>query len=191
MAARIVEEDFNTKGYTIDAMQRLAKHADGRFEHMVFRYWIEVYNNALMEVPVDTGALRASIRIQKAKPTRGLYERAAKSHTVETGWYIVAGGGGVINPKHRKEVNYARAVHDGYFSDGTQMAVVFGYKRKKKVGIGQWRPGNPFLTRAIQKTAPFLENLLKEYMNEKAKIWVANQPSVPSRFNIPTIIRNP
>jgi len=189
MAARIVETDMGTKGATVKAMDRLKAHASQKFDKMVFEYWVAVYNTALQLVPVDTGALRASIRIQKAKPTGQVFERAATLDIVETGYYIVAGGNGVINPKHRKEVDYARAVHDGYFRGGTQLAVVIGLKRKKRVGIGRWVPGNPFLTKAIQANAGTLRDLVDKYMKGKQKTWTANQP--PVTFSVPTIIRNP
>ena len=48
--------------------------------------------------PVDTSALLSSIRTE----SRGPHEVA-----------IVAGGGGFINPRTGREVDYARQVHDG------------------------------------------------------------------------------
>ena len=48
--------------------------------------------------PVDTGALMASIRVEM----RGPHDAA-----------LVAGGGGFVNPRTGREVDYARAVHDG------------------------------------------------------------------------------
>lgn len=48
--------------------------------------------------PVDTGALMSSIRWER----RGPYEAA-----------LIAGGGGFINPRTGREVDYARYVHDG------------------------------------------------------------------------------
>ena len=48
--------------------------------------------------PVDTGSLMASIRAER----RGPLESA-----------LVAGGGGYMNPKTGKMVDYARQVHDG------------------------------------------------------------------------------
>ena len=50
-------------------------------------------------VPVDTGALQKSIRVEKKKKLEVL---------------IIAGGGGVINPKTGREVDYA-----GYVEFGT------------------------------------------------------------------------
>lgn len=48
--------------------------------------------------PIDTSALMSSIRAER----RGPYESA-----------LVAGGGGYINPRTGREVDYARYVHDG------------------------------------------------------------------------------
>ena len=48
--------------------------------------------------PVDTSALLSSIRTESRDP-----------HEVA----IVAGGGGFINPRTGREVDYARQVHDG------------------------------------------------------------------------------
>ncbi|HDI53113.1 MAG TPA: HK97 gp10 family phage protein [Candidatus Bathyarchaeota archaeon] len=54
-------------------------------------------------VPVDTGALRRSIR-QEPRPRR-------EGDGYEAG--ITAGGGGVVNPKTGREVNYAAYVEYG------------------------------------------------------------------------------
>jgi HK97 gp10 family phage protein len=48
--------------------------------------------------PVDTGALMASIRVEAKGPLSSS---------------LVAGGGGYINPKTLRPVDYARRVHDG------------------------------------------------------------------------------
>jgi hypothetical protein len=48
--------------------------------------------------PIDTATLMASIRAER----RGLYESA-----------LIAGGGGWVNPKTGREVDYAKPVHDG------------------------------------------------------------------------------
>lgn len=48
--------------------------------------------------PVDTGALASSIRAERRGPFRTA---------------LVAGGGGFINPRTGREVDYARLVHDG------------------------------------------------------------------------------
>jgi len=81
-------------------------------------------------VPVDTGALRRSIR-QEPKPQR------------EDGYYvagITAGGGGVVNPRTGREVDYA-----AYVEFGTSRA-----------------PAQPYLTPALYEAGGhFLEAFLR------------------------------
>ena len=48
--------------------------------------------------PVETGALRSSIRGERRGPLASA---------------LVAGGGGFLNPRTGREVDYARYVHDG------------------------------------------------------------------------------
>ena len=48
--------------------------------------------------PVDTGALSESIRVERIGPLSTL---------------LVAGGGGHVNPRSGREVDYAVAVHEG------------------------------------------------------------------------------
>lgn len=48
--------------------------------------------------PVETGALRSSIRAERHGPLTAV---------------LVAGGGGFVNPRTGREVDYARHVHDG------------------------------------------------------------------------------
>ena len=72
--------------------------------------------------PVDTGALMLSIRILEESGEKGVggsYEVMApvagymgEKPIVYT---VAAGGGGYINPKTLREVDYAEAVHDGTF----------------------------------------------------------------------------
>ncbi len=80
-------------------------------------------------VPVDTGALRRSIR-QEPKPQR------------EDGYYvagITAGGGGVVNPRTGREVDYA-----GFVEWGTSRT-----------------PAQPYLTPAIYEAG---EHLLEAFL---------------------------
>jgi hypothetical protein len=48
--------------------------------------------------PVDTGALMASVRAERRGPLES---------------DLIAGGGGYVNPKTLRPVDYARPVHDG------------------------------------------------------------------------------
>jgi len=158
MAVRIVEDDFGTKGATIKKLKQLQREGPKRFEKMALMYWQRVYANAVRDCPVDTGALRASIRIKKGKSNMRSYEVARGSVEGVLEYYIIAGGGGVINPKHRREVHYALAVHDG-------------------VPVRRI-PANPFLDRAIQKTEAYLWELMKKHANWYVKEWAKDQPAI-------------
>jgi HK97 gp10 family phage protein len=57
-----------------------------------------VVDSARAFCPVDTGALASSIRAERRGPTDAA---------------LVAGGGGLINPRTGRPVDYAVAVHDG------------------------------------------------------------------------------
>lgn len=48
--------------------------------------------------PIETGVLRASIRAERRGPLTTV---------------LVAGGGGFVNPRTGREVDYARYIHDG------------------------------------------------------------------------------
>jgi HK97 gp10 family phage protein len=82
--------------------------------------------------PVDTGSLKRSIR----------YERDP-----EGGVIIVAGGGGVVNPRTRREVDYAAYVE-------------FGSSRS---------PAQPFLQPALEKNLPSLDALLSGKIEEAVR----------------------
>jgi HK97 gp10 family phage protein len=104
----------------------------------------ELSNKALVELaeqiiedakalcPVDTGSLRRSIR----------YERDPDGGVV-----IAAGGGGVVNPRTRREVDYAAYVE-------------FGTSRL---------PAQPFLQPALEKNLPNLEGLFSGKIEEAVR----------------------
>ena len=73
MAVRVVETDFDTKGKTIRTMDRIQRTMPNIFEHALFRWWQKVYFRALREVPIDTAALRATIRIKRKESNVGKY----------------------------------------------------------------------------------------------------------------------
>jgi len=189
MAMRIEEEDFGTKRATINKLNQISRDAPTKLDKMVFAFFKKVYMTALEEVPVDTGALRASIRLQKGEPS-GKFVVGRGLENAESSYKIIAGGGGVINPKHRKEVDYARAVHDGHFAGGTGLVTIKGRKSKKRVGKGRWTPGRPFLSTAIQKNRAYLDQLVKEYMDDIEAEWVKDQP-MPNIWKLPIRLRSP
>jgi len=181
MSARIEEYDFGTKAATRRKIQEMQDTAPMKFDRAVYKWWFKVYQTALQECPVDTGALRASIRIQRGETEpQGKFVVGRTADYASTSYYIAAGGGGVINPKHKREVDYAQAVHDGYYTGGTKLATVEGFKTKKSVGIGRWMAGDPFLDRAIQMNEGEFWKIMGEFMDDKQKQWSEDQPPVPS-----------
>jgi len=78
-------------------------------------------------------------------------------------YYILAGGGGVINPIHGREVDYARAVHDG---TSRQAA-------------------NPFLDRAIAATNREFEEFINKYFKWIETEWAKDQPPVSWSVSLP------
>ena len=200
MAARIQEMDFGTKPATRKKMREMQTMVPSRWQRMMTRYWTKVYQNTIESITemgaVDTGALRQSIRlIQNVSLAPGLSNTG--NYEIGRGEsqsaYIVAGGGGVINPRHKREVDYAQAVHDGYFkTKASKKAVMTFNKKRTKSGLpkvkvtqleelglgGGWVPGRPFLDDGIRKTEPYLEQLMKEYMDGKEHAWESDQPLV-------------
>jgi HK97 gp10 family phage protein len=92
----------------------------------------QIVDDAKALCPVDTGSLRRSIR----------YERDP-----EGGVIIAAGGGGVINPRTRREVDYAAYVE-------------FGTGRS---------PAQPFLQPALEKNLLNLEAVLSGKIEEAVR----------------------
>jgi len=154
------ETDFGTKGVTIKKLKQINREAPAVFDRIIFRYWQKVYSAAVRFCPVDTGALRASIRIKKGRNTMGQYVVGRTNPMSE--YYIFAGGGGVINPKHKKEVDYARAVHDGTAHN----------------------PPNPFLDRAILSLKGEQDMILKKLADWASKEWSKDQPPAPSMWKV-------
>jgi HK97 gp10 family phage protein len=91
-----------------------------------------IVDDAKALCPVDTGSLRRSIR----------YERDPDGSIV-----IAAGGGGVVNPRTRREVDYAAYVE-------------FGTSRL---------PAQPFLQPALEKNLPNLEGLFSGKIEEAVR----------------------
>jgi HK97 gp10 family phage protein len=92
----------------------------------------QIVEDARASCPVDTSSLRRSIR----------YERDPDGGVV-----IAAGGGGVVNPRTRREVDYAAYVE-------------FGTSRS---------PAQPFLQPALEKNLPNLEPLLSGKIEEAVR----------------------
>lgn len=208
MAARIVEYDLGTKGATKRKMKEMQTMAPDKWRKMMTRYWTRVEENCKIAITemgaVDTGALRDSIRTESGKTiapglySTGNYEVGRTDGDVSA--YILAGGGGYINYRHKKEVDYAQAVHDGHFETGKQRrAFIKVKKQRKEMGMPRlekvdltrgagWIAGRPFLDEGIQKTEGYIEQLLKDYMDDKENVWKDDQP-IANPYSISTIIK--
>ena len=170
MAARIAETSFGTKRATIEKIDEIIELKGRRFQWLMYRYWLRVYEYAIAECPVQTGALRASIRIHRGAIRSRSYNPGAFGVTMgfattEERWeyYITAGGAGIINPIHKREVDYAKAVHDGWVD-----------------GRGRLHLGNPFLTRAIMRAEGEFRETVKDMLD-----WVEKKWSEGALKNIP------
>jgi hypothetical protein len=209
MAAQVIETDFGTKEATRRKMVEMRDSTPTQFEIMMDKYWFKVYQNAVESITemgaVDTGSLRQSIRIEKNKtidPEFSTHSEIARTDAEFNG-YIVAGGGGVINRKHNREVDYAQEVHDGYFTSKhakiefkniSKLRKSKGFKKLSPSqlsnpnrlggGFAGWKAGRPFLDDAIQKTEAYLEELIKDYMDGKELKWTEGQP-LGSSFSLP------
>jgi hypothetical protein len=179
MAVRLIETDFGTKDATLLKITEIMNKKNSMFEHLVYKYWQSVYYNAIDECPKDTGALSASIRIRKAGETTsappGPYGISLQARDFETSWYITAGGAGIVNPKHKREVDYAQAVHEGY-----------------KDASGRFHPPNRFLERAFQKSLAELWDLERKIGKWYMDKWREGAITVPPSdfyMNIPVGIK--
>jgi hypothetical protein len=180
MAIRLVEQDFGTKAATAKVLRKMYHEHPDFFDLALWQWWRQVYLDAIKFVPVDTGALRRSIRIQRGAQGSGPYNVGAGVTTVNKQeldevvreFYILAGGFGVINPKHNREVDYAQAVHDGY-----------------QTSRG-WRPGRPFLTRALNKHIGTLASDMEKYLQWYEDNWEETEPIPnPQVFHLDTKIK--
>ena len=165
MSVVIHETDFGTKGRAQLKLQELYKNNPKVFDQIVYKFWQKVYFYALKACPKDTGALAASIRLKRigsiVDQTK-VYKVAIKSNdNVASEWIITAGGEGIINPRHKKEVDYARAIHDGY-------------RRGNK-----WIKGRPFLTQAFNKALKEMPFYLAEYGKWAEETWAEGGMKVP------------
>jgi len=174
----IIESDLGTKQATVLKIREILDGRDKKFKYMMYKFWQKVYYQAVQECPKETGALTASIRMKESQITqKGPNTIGIKAERdVMQDWYITAGGEGVVNPKHKREVDYAYAVHEGY-----------------KTVSGKWVGGNPFLRRAWDKSAQEFEKFVKEYLDWYEKTWAQGAPTYPPEgmfyMNIPVGLR--
>jgi HK97 gp10 family phage protein len=113
-------------------LENLASRVGELSDEVLVELAERIVEDAKALCPVDTGSLRRSIR----------YERDPSGSII-----IAAGGGGIINPKTRREVDYAAYVE-------------FGTSRS---------PAQPFLQPALEKNLPNLEDLFSKKIEEAVR----------------------
>jgi len=173
MAINLIEYDYDTKASTRRMIIKLKKENPKKFREMYFRWLQRVYQKARKYCPVDTGALRASIRIVAGdNPLTGPKMTSGDKYIAVVGGkmnggqakeeqlWIVAGGGGYINPKKGREVDYAAAVHD------------------KK----------PFLAMAMSSEMKTLHKWMEDHLKWVGKVWTSDVPSIGGMWKLPTAL---
>ncbi|MEM2351789.1 MAG: HK97 gp10 family phage protein [Thermoproteota archaeon] len=113
----------------IARLEGLTARLDGLSQEALKEVAEQIVEDAKALCPVDTGSLRRSIRFER-DPSSGVI--------------VAAGGGGVINPKTKCEVDYA-----AYVEFGTSRA-----------------PAQPFLQPALEKNVVGLEEILCRKIEE-------------------------
>lgn len=171
MVVNIFEYDYGTKHASRKMLQRLQAEHPEKFRKMYFLWLQRVYHKAKKYCPVDTGALRASIRVVEgatpySRPTdiskhiaaAGAKAKPSGMGPEEVQLWLVAGGGGYINPKKGKEVDYAEIQEN---------------KRR-------------FLARAIRSELSTLDKFMADHWKWIEKTFYSEQPNIGGMWKLPT-----
>ena len=142
----IIKTDKGIKE-TKAAIERILREKGPEFFKEMQEYMNYTMNLAKQICPVDTGALMLSIRIAQIGTTPKGY--SMKGADLAFDYQLVAGGPPYINPKHKRFVDYAQAVHDGTI----------------------YREPRPFLTDAASQAEPKLKEIMERYADFIATIW--------------------
>lgn len=122
------------------------------------KYFEILLNAAKNKCPVDTGALKASIRLEEWEAglslPSGIHGGGEVVKEASFGKRIVAGGL-TVNPKTLKEVDYAQFVHDGHFNWKT----------------GKFVPPQPFLDEAMREAEAFLDECAEQWGKNVGDFW--------------------
>ena len=144
---RLDETDLGSKERTRKAIKRILGSRGVEFQRRFSEYIRAVRDDAKRLCHVDTGALQASIRIVEPRQIPKGYHVAARDIAVD--YQIVAGGPPYFNPKNKRFVDYAQAVHDGTF----------------------YRAGRPFLSDAVALNSVKFDEIGKEYTDWVGREW--------------------
>jgi len=155
MAVVLEETDRGSKKRLWNALERMFKD---RTEWNIAwdEFWTKVEEDAKVLCPVDTGALRESIRVINIEEAESVNIGAPEYAVIQTtdiqsdGRIIVAGDETMMNPKTFRPVDYAQAVHDGHVSKS-----------------GKWVEGTRFLETAIDLNMPHLLARIESYIDKE------------------------
>jgi len=161
MSVQVLIDDGGTIKATLQKIEQIKRESPAKFDKIMKVFMQRVYMETLNEMNSmgirDTGALMASTRIEKGRST-GLYDVSQNDN--DSSWKIISGGGGVFNTKNKREVDYAKAVHDGYSTQS-----------------GGWVPGRPYLDMTWAKMEGQWKRDLSKYLVWIEKTWGEDQPS--------------
>lgn len=145
---QIKETDMGTKRKARRAINQIQTGKPVVLEKEFAEYIQMVLDDAKRFCPVDTGALQASIRVQRIgeRVPTGYF---AKQRPLVLDYQIVAGGPPFWNWKHKKFVDYAMAVHDGTIR----------------------MPPRPFIDHAVNFNAPMFERVWRNYVGWIEREW--------------------
>ena len=161
MSVNTTVSDGGSIGATKKKIKQLDRESPEVFDAAMFKFMQKVYSETLNQMQTmgirDTGALMASTRLDKqgGGGTIGMVSRKDNSSQ----WRVVSGGGGVINRKNAREVDYAKPVHDGYATRG------------------RWVPGRPYLDVAWAAMEPQWKKHLTDYLKWIESEWQKDQSS--------------
>ena len=154
--AYVTETDFGKKESTKKKYLEIKNNLPRVLDANIRIYLLKLYLYAIQEVPVLTGALRATIRIETVENTVSPTEAVGQA-SFSNEYMLVAGDSGIINPMHMKEVNYAAIVN----------------------------MQNPFIDRAIMLAEGDADMALDNTMQWVLKTWADDDPGSGLQFSLP------
>ena len=163
-------------GGSIEATRRkieeIKRNSSKVFDSVVYKFMQAVHFETINEMNsmgiLDTGALMSSTRVERNGKI-AKYDNSLSQ--TESNWQIISGGGGIYNYKNKSEVDYAKAVHDGYATAN-----------------GRWIPGRPYLDSSWAKMEGQWQNHLSNYLKWIEETWSKDQPSAITEFRLPLMI---
>ena len=155
-----VEEDIKvkkSKEKTIKAIEETEKISFEEFEKSFKEYFRVLLESARMHCPVDTGTLRATIRLEdEPEGGGGLGGRIHGEVERHAGFgKRITAGGMLVNPKTGRICDYATFVHEGHFN----------------VLTGNFVEPRPFLDQALRDADNYLVKCADKYLKKIGDRW--------------------